>query len=104
VDINSWRAKHAWTLTGADRVIAPAVEGSIRVRRYYPEARVVAAEHTGLGSWKLVQPLKLDPAGRLRIAVLGTMGIHKGFELLDRCAAAARRSTAPLEFVLVGSV
>jgi GT2 family glycosyltransferase/glycosyltransferase involved in cell wall biosynthesis len=103
VDIVSWRAKYSWALTQADRVIAPSADVSARIARYCPEAHLVAAEHPGSKLSRIVVPPPLGDRGRLRIAVLGTMAIHKGLELLRDSSMMARRSELPLEFILVGS-
>jgi glycosyltransferase involved in cell wall biosynthesis len=75
-----------------------------RITRYYPHARLVAAEHPEAGASREARPRALDNTGTLRIAVLGTMAMHKGFELLRDCSAMARRSRLPLEFTLIGAV
>ncbi len=104
VDITSWRSKHSWVLTDAHRVIAPSVDAGVRIRKYYPQARLVSAEHESA-------PVSTIPAARplrdgepLRVAVLGAMAIHKGFELLRDCSAAAEDAGLPIEFTLVGSM
>jgi glycosyltransferase involved in cell wall biosynthesis/GT2 family glycosyltransferase len=104
VDILSWRAKNAWSLRKADRVIAPSADTATRMAHYYPEARIIAAEHQSSKVSNIVIPKCLGSNDRLRVAVLGTMAIHKGFELLQQCALAARNSQLPLEFILVGSI
>jgi GT2 family glycosyltransferase/glycosyltransferase involved in cell wall biosynthesis len=102
VDIASWRAKYAWVLTKADRVIAPSMDAATRVQRYCPEARVLAAAHQFSGAAPDVVPKRPTAEEPLRIAVLGTMAIHKGFQLLQECTQRARSSRLPLEFTLVG--
>jgi GT2 family glycosyltransferase/glycosyltransferase involved in cell wall biosynthesis len=104
VDIFSWRAEHQWALTEAERVIAPSRDTAERLKRYYPEAHIIAAEHPGSPFSTIVRPEVLNDNECLRVAVLGTMAIHKGLELLKQCADLAMRSHLPLEFVLIGSV
>ena len=104
VDISSWRVAHAWALLGADRVIAPSADAAARMARYYPEARVVAAEHAAISSWRMATPRTMELSERLRIVVLGTQTIHKGYELFRKCAEIAASRESPLEFILVGSV
>ena len=103
LDISSWRAMHAWLLQ-ADRVIAPSVDAAERMKRYFPEARVLAAAHPMQPAPATLKPTPLAEGERLRVAVLGVMTIHKGLELLEECAAMAARSSLPLEFSLIGSV
>jgi glycosyltransferase involved in cell wall biosynthesis len=94
---------HSW-LFSSDRVIAPSVDAAERVRRYFPEARVLAAEHPSHFPLATVRPRPLAEGERLRVAVLGVMTIHKGLELLEECAARAARSSLPIEFSLIGNV
>jgi glycosyltransferase involved in cell wall biosynthesis len=103
-DISSWRAMHAWTILRADRVIAPSVDAAERMKRYFPEVRILAAEHATPSPSNVVVPAPLAKRENLRVAVLGTMSIHKGLELLNECARKAAAAGAPLGFVLVGSV
>jgi GT2 family glycosyltransferase/glycosyltransferase involved in cell wall biosynthesis len=103
-DISSWRARNAWVFMRSARVIAPSEDVATRIARYYPQARLVAAEHPETGASCAVNPRALGEGEALRIAVLGTMAIHKGFELLRDCSAMARRLGLPLEFTLVGAV
>jgi GT2 family glycosyltransferase len=103
MDISSWRAMHAW-LFSADRVIAPSIDAAERVKRYFPEARVVAAEHPSPLAPAAVRPRPLAEGEPLRVAVLGVMTRHKGLELLEECAARSARSNSPIEFSLIGSV
>jgi GT2 family glycosyltransferase/glycosyltransferase involved in cell wall biosynthesis len=103
MDISSWRSMYAW-LFSADRVIAPSLDTAERVRKYYPEARIVTAEHSAPPAAATVRSRGLKKDDPLRVAVLGVMTIHKGLELLEECAATAARSGLPLEFSLIGRV
>ncbi len=103
-DIFSWRAKYAWVFAQAGRVIAPSADAAARMQRYYPEAHILAAEHESASLQCTIIPRPLSTNERLRVAVLGTMAVHKGFELLQQCAESVRRSELPVEFILVGSI
>jgi GT2 family glycosyltransferase/glycosyltransferase involved in cell wall biosynthesis len=104
VDITSWRAKYAWVLGDADRVIAPTADAGVRIRKYYPQAPLIMAEHEN-APFCTVPTARLVLDGEpLRVAVLGAMAIHKGLELLRDCSAHAENSGMPVQFVLVGSI
>jgi GT2 family glycosyltransferase/glycosyltransferase involved in cell wall biosynthesis len=103
-DISVWRAKYAWVLTEAERVIAPSVDVEVRIRKYYMPARLIAAEHESGPSCAIPGPRPLREGEPFRVAVLGGMPIHKGFELLRDCSARAEDSGLPFQFVLVGSI
>jgi glycosyltransferase involved in cell wall biosynthesis len=104
VDISSWRTAHGWALLKADRVITPCAEGAARISRYHPEARVIAAEHPADAVCGLVRARGLEDGEHLRVALIGTQTIHKGYELLRDCAEAAKREDLPIDFTLIGSV
>jgi glycosyltransferase involved in cell wall biosynthesis len=103
-DITSWRAKYSWVLTEADRVIAPSADAGARIQKYYPHARVIAAEHESDGLCTIPSARAPRDGEPLRIAVLGAMATHKGFELLRDCSASAESSGIPVQFILVGSI
>jgi GT2 family glycosyltransferase/glycosyltransferase involved in cell wall biosynthesis len=105
LDIASWRAKHAWLIDSAELAIAPSNDVAARMKRYFPAARIEAASHPAqLAPEDLpaVAPPDLKPDETMRIAVLGVMSIHKGFDLMDRCARISIERGLPLEFVLIG--
>ena len=103
LDIVSWRAQLSWLLTRANRVITPSADVAARMGRYYPAARLIAAEHPGPGWSRIVIPKRRASNDPLRIVAIGTMTTHKGFRLLQGCAEDAARHQLPLQFTLVGS-
>jgi GT2 family glycosyltransferase len=103
-DISSWRAKHGWVLMRAERVIAPSADVALRIARYYPEVRIIAAEHHGSQSSGAITVRPLAGAEKLRVAVLGGISAPKGLPLLQRCAEMAAESRLPLEFGVIGFV
>jgi hypothetical protein len=102
LDIASWRQKYAPLVRNADRVIAPSQDAAERMRRYFPEAKVMVAEHPATDRLKSVTQEKnrLKPVLRepLVIAVLGVMNLHKGVLRLRACASEAERRRLPLRF------
>jgi GT2 family glycosyltransferase len=104
VDIAGWRSRNAWVFNRASRLIAPSVDVAERIARYNPGARLIAAEHLGAQEPHTVVPPHLENGQPMRIAVLGAMTTHKGCELLEACAAAARRTGQLLEFLHIGSL
>ena len=105
LDIGSWRAKYAWLLNSADRVIAPSADTASRMSRHFPAAHIQAAAHPAhleSGALPAVQPPLLKQGDKLRIAALGVMSWHKGLRNLEHCAQIAKQRDLPLEFVLVG--
>jgi GT2 family glycosyltransferase/glycosyltransferase involved in cell wall biosynthesis len=101
LDIDAWRKKYGALVRGADRVIAPSLEAADRIKRYFPEARVMAALHPGGGAGNPV-PAPVKSRETLVIAVLGTLTQPKGAGRLREAAREADRRKLPLRFVLVG--
>jgi GT2 family glycosyltransferase/glycosyltransferase involved in cell wall biosynthesis len=95
------RARSASWLRGARRVIAPSADTAARLRRHFEDLPVAVLP--------LSPPLPARPPLRrtekrkaVRIALLGAIGEHKGYEVLLECARQARALRLPLEFVVIG--
>ena len=79
------RARSAQWLAGARRVVAPSSDTATRLQKYFPELMIEVRPHT-----PPVMPLsrasRPASARRLRVAVIGAIGGHKGYAVLLRCA------------------
>jgi GT2 family glycosyltransferase len=94
------RRRSAADLCGARAVIVPSADVAVRVRRHVP------------GVQPLIRPWEADPPAPLmrasasrivrRVAVIGAIGIDKGFNVLLACARDVAARHLPLEFVVVG--
>lgn len=101
-DIESWIAFNARLLRGAARVIAPSRDTAERYARRlgldgfdvvpHPEPRPKAVSATRPHGAK----------GALRIALVGALGMHKGFDLVVRMAEEAERWRLPVYIRIVG--
>lgn len=98
------RARSGDCLSGARIVFCPSADVAERIRRYAPESAVRVRPHQ-----ELLMPLALPAASstpargaRLRVGVIGAIGLNKGFEVLAACATHATKHDLPLEFVVVG--
>ncbi len=94
-------ARSATELRAADRVVAPSADAAARIARHFPG---VAAE---VEPWEtdaapLHGPVAVVPGDRLRVAVIGAIGLEKGFDVLLACTRDAAARKLPLEFVVVG--
>ncbi len=93
-------ARSAREFAAARRVSAPSADASRRILRHFPAITPIVTpwEDDAL-------PLKLTPpgVGARRIAVLGGIGLAKGFNILLQCARDARQRRLKLEFILAGS-
>jgi O-antigen biosynthesis protein len=103
VDVAAWLARYGRLLRGARRIFAPSAdvahwfeqefEGIDPVLRPHPECAIDRPP-----SW----PASRRPDGRVRVALLGALGRHKGCALLERTATEAVIQGVPLDFVVVG--
>jgi glycosyltransferase involved in cell wall biosynthesis len=103
MDIAAWRERHAPLLVHADRVLAPSQDAANRIRRYVPQAEIIAAAHPVAPA---MQPgsYRIASSEPLVITVLGAMSPHKGIQRFRDCSDAARRQQLPLQFGLAGYV
>jgi GT2 family glycosyltransferase/glycosyltransferase involved in cell wall biosynthesis len=94
------RTRSAGILGGARQVIVPAADVRLRLARYFPGVPMKVS------AWEApIQPRPRSNArrsGRIRVAVLGAIGIQKGYEVLLECARDAARRDLNLEFVVIG--
>jgi len=94
------RRRSAADLLGARHVIVPSADVGRRVSRHVPGLR------PAIRAWEAepapARPRQVVARAKCRVAIIGAIGVDKGFEVLLACArdAAARRLN--LEFVVVG--
>jgi len=88
-------------LRGSRRVVAPSADAASRMMRHFPGLSVMAVPH-GEPAFQAPAPRPWDGRSRLRLAVIGAIGPHKGFGVLKACALDAARRDLPLEFRVVG--
>ena len=96
------RQRSRMVLQGAQRVIAPSVDAQRRIEAYFPTVRV------DVQPWEVTPPSP-DRLARaqgssepIRVAVIGAIGIQKGFDLIEAAASDAARRGLPLMFVVIG--
>jgi GT2 family glycosyltransferase/glycosyltransferase involved in cell wall biosynthesis len=103
IDAASLRARSARLIAAADRVVAASSDVATRIRRHFPAARL---DVRPLQEESRVGRAAPGPPGALtlprRVAVVGAIGMEKGYELLLACARDAAARNLPLHFVVVG--
>ncbi|MBN8888990.1 MAG: glycosyltransferase [Rhodospirillales bacterium] len=95
------RRQSAEELAGATRIIVPSQDVATRIRRHFPGTEPQAE------AWENDADIPPGPpppaaAGAARIAVIGAIGIEKGYNVLLACARDAAERALPLSFHLVG--
>ncbi|MHC1788047.1 glycosyltransferase [Solidesulfovibrio sp.] len=91
-------------LGAAGRVIAPSQDAARRMARHFPSALLDVVPHAEpafapppVPSW-----LPWDRRSPLRLAVIGAIGRHKGYDVLLSMARDAARRELPLSFAVAG--
>jgi GT2 family glycosyltransferase/glycosyltransferase involved in cell wall biosynthesis len=98
--VRDLRSRSARWLGSARRVIAPSSDTAGRLLRYFPESNVVVRPHTA--RIPSVPVRSRAPRASQRVAVIGAIGEHKGYDILLECARDAQSRRLPLEFVVIG--
>ncbi|MGA2539707.1 MAG: glycosyltransferase, partial [Terracidiphilus sp.] len=94
------RERSAKLLLDARRVIVPSSDARERFARYFPEREFETTP------WELMPNLAFEPrpssAYRARVAVIGGIGIPKGYKVLLDCARDAAARNLDLQFIVIG--
>ena len=102
---NDWQAAQRRFLDGAERVFVPSEAALAIYRSHYPLANAVISWHRDLADFKNL-PVSLPAGsptdGRLRVLVLGALGVEKGADLLEEVALLSGRESAKIDFTLLG--
>ena len=98
--INAWRDFHRQQLNKARRVFAPSQSTADIILQHYELTNLSVQPHPE----QSVQITPAIPVSGLpyRIAIIGAIGIHKGYKLLVNCAKSALKNGLPLEFIIFG--
>jgi glycosyltransferase involved in cell wall biosynthesis len=99
IQVEQLRLRSQRLFMGARSLVTPTRDVAARLRRYYP------------GISPIVRPWESEPTTAprvahgwpLRVAVIGSIGVHKGYEVLLACARDAVDRDLPLEFVVFGN-
>jgi GT2 family glycosyltransferase len=96
--------RSARLLGAAGRVLAPSRDAAARMARHFPAARLLAAPHPEPAFAPPPVPawLPWDGTRPLRLALIGALGAHKGYEVLLAMARDAARRELPLSFAVAG--
>lgn len=101
ISVPALRARSGAWLAQARRVVAPSADTAARLRRYFPHVDIQARPHA-----PALQPVPRaatgQRAGNIRVALIGAIGKHKGYQVLLACAKDAVARRLPLDFVVIG--
>lgn len=97
----SWRNAVRHFLAGADRLIVPSHDCADRLRPFLPRDAMVWEPESDemLPPERGTRILDNEP---LRVAILGALNVPKGLFVVRELAERARRTQAPLRFMVIG--
>jgi len=101
ISVPALRARSANWLQAARRVIAPSADTAARLQKHFSDLVVEVQPHTAP---VVPTPTPRQAAQRkaVRVALIGAIGEHKGYQILLACARDARARRLPIEFVVIG--
>ena len=106
IPVAQLRRRSAAILGAARRVVVASQDTATRIRRHFPATNPEIVAHGDDAA--IVEPPptapRRDANGRriCRVAVIGAIGLEKGYEVLLACARDAAWRDLPLEFVVIG--
>ncbi|MGA9016927.1 MAG: glycosyltransferase [Acetobacteraceae bacterium] len=95
------RLRSQTVLIGARRIVVPSHDVAARLRHYFPEVTCVVTPWEGDALPRPSADRRVLQS-RMRVVVVGAIGIEKGYEYLLACARHAATHRLALEFVVVG--
>jgi len=101
ISVPALRARSAIWLRGARHVIAPSTDTAIRMQRHFDSLDVDVRPHAPFIEPAPLPP-RVDPRKIVRVALIGAIGVHKGYQVVLECARDARARKLPIEFVVIG--
>jgi GT2 family glycosyltransferase/glycosyltransferase involved in cell wall biosynthesis len=101
ISVAALRARSAEWFRRARQVFAPSADAVERLQRHFADLNVTVLPHATqvLGT---PLPPRDSARARVRVALIGAIGEHKGYQVLLACARDARDRGLPLEFVVIG--
>ena len=98
VDVNKWRGDFDSFLERCDEVIVPDQDVSERLIKYFPGIRFHVKPHT----FPVDTHISIMSPVPGKVAIIGAVGEHKGFEVIRRCAVEAKRLNLNLHLCVIG--
>jgi GT2 family glycosyltransferase/glycosyltransferase involved in cell wall biosynthesis len=100
--VANFRTRSMRLLAAARRVAVSCDDVAHRLTRHFPGISPMVVAWENNVSFPDPAPLPRPNGARSRLAVVGGIGLEKGYEVLLGCARDAARRALPLEFVVVG--
>jgi GT2 family glycosyltransferase len=99
-DIGAWREHHIKFLRNARCVFAPSYDTQGRMQRYHTYSNIVVRPHPEPHA--TIRPHRPTLSPILSVAIIGAIGVHKGFKVIIACAEDAQQRKLPIRYVVIG--
>jgi hypothetical protein len=100
--ISNFRIRSARLMGAARRVIVSCDDVAHRLVRHFPGVSPTVAAWEDDASFPVFEHVPCPTEPRKRVAIVGGLGLDKGFEVVLGCARDAAKRELPIEFVVVG--
>lgn len=97
-----WRRDAEDFVRAAQSVIAPSDDVRQRLERYWAGRQIAVWQPEGVQIFPEPKPIRLAEGEKLRIAVIGTLNVIKGYHILLTQARRTTEQNLPLQFTLIG--
>ncbi len=101
--LDGWLATNERILRGARCLVAPSRDTAERYARRLGLSGIAVVPHPEAASPAPARPRRAR-GGTVRVALVGGIGTHKGFELVVALAERAARERRPIAFTVIGNV
>jgi len=101
ISVPALRARSEAWLRGARRVLAPTRDTAARLQAHFGELTIEVRGH-GVLRTPIPLPPRTASDERVRVALIGAIGSHKGYHILLACAQDARARRLPIDFIVIG--
>ncbi|KMO42490.1 hypothetical protein VQ02_03040 [Methylobacterium variabile] len=102
--LDGWLATNERILRGARRLVAPSRDTAERYARRLGLTGIAVVPHPRAAPAPAPERPRKPRAGAVRVALVGAIGHHKGFELVVALAERAARERRPIAFTVIGNV
>jgi GT2 family glycosyltransferase len=102
ISVPALRQRSGRWLREARRVFAPSTDTANRLSGHFKGLEVEVRPHSEPIGAAIAPRPRSAQRETVRVALIGAIGGHKGYELLLECARNARSRRLPLEFVVIG--
>ncbi|MEY4195811.1 MAG: hypothetical protein RLZZ226_2179 [Pseudomonadota bacterium] len=101
-DVARWRDHYARILAGARRVIAPSQTVATIFGEHFPNLNLVVIPHPATATPATAAAVSARVSQPYQVIVMGAIGRHKGYDILQGMLKQAVKQGLPLHFHLIG--